>query len=230
MKIYFMSFNDYDVKSYEVNEETITVDEFMKMVNEFASHAEDLKETCEIEIALREFEDDNHNITLKDMMDIFNDVSEEWSDIYRVYTWEGTGFWDGDELTVEIYDNDNRCSYGVETQTITFKNLNNDVVKSFEDGIKEWLHNLKFEVYDPDDFFDDSLTPEKFAEENARGIKKFLDYIESGEFRELITPSDEEYFDSPNIITFIDIWNEANELPRKIFMFIGVEILMDEAG
>ena len=228
MKIYFTSFSSFDVKSYEVDEETITVDEFVKMVNEFASHSEDLGETCEIEIALREFEDEHSHVSLKDMVNIFNDVVDDWSRDFAVYIGmkEGMGYFDGDEITVEISDLHNCIGFGIENQTITFKNLHEDAVKSFEEGVKEWLSNLKYEVYDEDDFFDIDYTKEKFDEDHVKGIKKFLEFIESGEFRDALTPSD-EYFDFPNIICLIDHWNEGDIIRGKVYDYLSLATFME---
>ena len=225
MKIYFSNFSDFDVKSYDV-EETISVSEFIKLCEEYAEHS-DLKEIYEIEVALNILTDTETNISLNDMMSVFNNVVEDWSKEFYVCDFEGMGYYDGDEFTVEISDLREPLSFGIEDQKITFKNLKEDTVKSFEEGIKEWISNLKYVVYD-DDFFDDAYTQEKFDEHHANGIKKFLEYIDSGEFRNLITPS-EEYYDAPNIIALVDLWNTGTKLSKKMYDLLDVETFMDEA-
>lgn len=221
MKIYFTNFSDYDVKSYEISE-TATVEEFIEIIDDFEKH-KDLDEIVEIKIALHEEE----NPSLRTMMDIFNDIVEENSDEFRVYTYEETGFFDGDELNVSIRDI-NTTSFGINDQMITFKNLKTDTVGSFIEGIKTWLNNLQFEVYREENFFDCEYTKEKFEADNAVGIKKFNEFIDSGEFRELLTPSDEEYYDTPNIINLIDQWNNGVKLSRAVYNFLDVETLMEE--
>ena len=178
-------------------------------------------------IALNILADEETNISIDDMMTTFNDVVDDWSRDFYVCDFEGMGYYDGDEFTVEISDLREPISFGIEDQKITFKNLKEDTVKSFEEGIKEWISNLKYVVYD-DDFFDDDYTQEKFDEHHANCVKKFLEYIESSEFRDLITPSD-EYYDAPNIITLIDLWNTGINLSKKIYDLLDADTIMDQA-
>lgn len=206
-RICFVNYNNFDTKTYEMNE--VSVENFINCIKEVADHSEyyylseDLEEIIE---ALNELKEEP-DFTLEDMLETFNDVTEDGADVFMAYEYDKSPLIDDDEVTFEFRTDGGR--YSVEDQEFKVKNIKTDAFTAFKNAMKTWLENLRYDNESIEFMEDDEDTVKKYKDYLTNGIKKFTEYLEGDEFREMLMPSDEEFYDKPNMAMLIRIWNNC---------------------
>ena len=225
MKIYLTN-DGFDMKAYEVEENAKADEAVFNIIRDFFTNNDDIDpEEC---IENMKADVDTSLLSIKDVCDLFNEVSEvDYGYVYSLYPedYNGSGYYVyfkdiDDDLEIKITS---RREF--EDQSLVIKNAKTDPINGFISAIKEWADNIKF-IYSVDE--DDELY-DKFVDKDSKRIEKIKEYINSGKLREDYFETNEG-FDPYNILQLVDIFNNCQPFEKFWMGWMKIEYLHNRWG